>query len=235
MRPTTLLVDGTVYWVILTKDPDTHVLKDADVTPAVVIRKNGAATVDSVTIVKRAATTGIYDCEYSPAGAVEGDQFTAEESKTITGSVTASATYVDTWCFTVAADERGTNGANTVTPPTAAANATQVRTELATELGRIDAAISSRSTFAGGAVASVTDPVTVGTNNDKTGYSIAQAFPANFAALGINAFGYINRVVLVDTTATNADVADVLRINQSYTHTNDATGKTATVTITATT
>lgn len=57
-------------------------------------------------------------------------------------------------------------------PPTASANASQVRTELTTELGRIDANISSRSTFAGGAVASVTNPVTVGTNNDKTGYSL---------------------------------------------------------------
>ena len=43
----------------------------------------------------------------------------------------------------------------------------------ATSLGlsRIDATISSRSTYSGGAVASVTAAVTVGTNNDKTGYS----------------------------------------------------------------
>lgn len=58
--------------------------------------------------------------------------------------------------------------------------------------GRIDAAISTRSTFAGGAVASVTGnvggnvagsvgsvtaAVTVGTNNDKSGYSLATAPP----------------------------------------------------------
>ena len=60
-------------------------------------------------------------------------------------------------------------------PPTASANASAVRTELATELGRIDATISSRSTYAGGAVASVTAPVTVGANNDKTGYSLTSA------------------------------------------------------------
>jgi len=58
------------------------------------------------------------------------------------------------------------------TPPTAATNATAVRTELATELGRIDVAVSTRSTFAGGAVASVTAGVTVSTNNDKTGYAL---------------------------------------------------------------
>lgn len=40
---------------------------------------------------------------------------------------------------------------------------------------RIDAAISSRSTYAGGAVASVTAGVTVTTNNDKTGYGLSAA------------------------------------------------------------
>jgi hypothetical protein len=49
----------------------------------------------------------------------------------------------------------------------------------------LDAKVSTRSTYAGGAVASVTSPVTVGTNNDKAGYGLAQAFPANFASLAI--------------------------------------------------
>jgi hypothetical protein len=71
-----------------------------------------------------------------------------------------------------------------------------VRAELATELARIDLAISSRmatytqpigflaatfpatvSSYAGGAVASVTAAVTVGTNADKTGYSLTTAPP----------------------------------------------------------
>ena len=39
----------------------------------------------------------------------------------------------------------------------------------------LNATVSSRSTFAGGAVASVTAPVTVGTNNDKSGYVLAAA------------------------------------------------------------
>jgi hypothetical protein len=39
----------------------------------------------------------------------------------------------------------------------------------------LDASVSSRSTFAGGAVASVTAPVTVGSNNDKTGYVLSAA------------------------------------------------------------
>lgn len=41
----------------------------------------------------------------------------------------------------------------------------------------LDAAISSRSTYAGGAVASVTAPVTVGANNDKTGYALSVTPP----------------------------------------------------------
>lgn len=43
-----------------------------------------------------------------------------------------------------------------------------------------------------GAVGSVTAGVTVSTNNDKTGYSLTQAFPANFASLGISAAGNAN-------------------------------------------
>ena len=36
--------------------------------------------------------------------------------------------------------------------------------------------------------------------SDKTGYSLTQAFPTNFASLGINPSGHISRVTLVDTT-----------------------------------
>ena len=58
--------------------------------------------------------------------------------------------------------------------------ATGVRTELSTELGRIDATVSSRSSHTAADVWSVTTrtltafgfSVTVGTNNDKTGYSL---------------------------------------------------------------
>ena len=57
-----------------------------------------------------------------------------------------------------------------------------------------------------GAVGSVTGGVTVATNNDKTGYSLTQAFPPNFAALGINSSGHVLRVTLVDTTTTNTDM-----------------------------
>jgi hypothetical protein len=47
-----------------------------------------------------------------------------------------------------------------------------------------------------------TDQVIVTTNNDKTGYSLTQAFPSNFASLGINGSGHISRVTLTDTLTT---------------------------------
>jgi len=54
-----------------------------------------------------------------------------------------------------------------------------------------------------GAVGSVTAPVTVGTNNDKTGYSLTQAFPANFSSLGIGATGHISNVDTLTTYTGN--------------------------------
>ncbi len=43
-----------------------------------------------------------------------------------------------------------------------------------------------------GSITSVTNAVTVGTNNDKTGYSLTQSFPANFASMGISVGGVVN-------------------------------------------
>lgn len=43
-------------------------------------------------------------------------------------------------------------------------------------------------------------------NIGKSGYALTQAFPANFASLGINVSGHISRVTLVDTTTTNTDM-----------------------------
>lgn len=96
MRPTILHVGGTLYWTIQTYDPDQPgLLKDADSTPSVAVRKNGASSADSVTITKRSATTGLYDCSYNPAAEVEGDTFQFEESAAVTGTTTSSATYTN--------------------------------------------------------------------------------------------------------------------------------------------
>ena len=63
------------------------------------------------------------------------------------------------------------------------------------------------SSYAGGAVASVTgavgsvtSPVTVGANNDKTGYSLTQAFPTNFASLAITVSGAVTAGTVSDKT-----------------------------------
>jgi hypothetical protein len=112
-RPTTLLKDNTLYWVIRIYN-DSQVLVDADSTPTVAVRKNGASVGDAVTVTKRSATTGIYDCSYNPASEVEGDQFTLEESATV-----SSQAYENSWSVVVEAAERGTDGANTVSPDNA--------------------------------------------------------------------------------------------------------------------
>ena len=111
MRPAVFQVGGVVYWTLLTRNPDTGVLKDADSTPTVAVRKNGSSVADSVTVTKRSATTGIYDCSYNPAGEVEGDAFTLEESATVTGTTTSSATYNFAWNVRCVAVERGTDNA----------------------------------------------------------------------------------------------------------------------------
>jgi hypothetical protein len=64
----------------------------------------------------------------------------------------------------------------------------------AAKLDNLDAAVSSRSTFAGGAVASVTGSV---------GSIAGVTFPANFAVLGIGATGH---VLNVDTCTVNTDM-----------------------------
>lgn len=92
----------------------------------------------------------------------------------------------------------------------------------------IDAAISSRmatytqptgflaATFPTGTVANTTN-ITAGTittttnlttNNDKTGYSLTQAFPSNFSSLGITAGGHITTTDTLTngvTVTTNSD------------------------------
>lgn len=105
-RPSFLHVGGTLYWTIRLYNTTTQALVDADSTPTVAIRKNGSSTADSVTVNKRSATTGIYDCSYNPASEVEGDEFTVEET-----AVISSTTYSASWEFSVIAVERGTDDA----------------------------------------------------------------------------------------------------------------------------
>ena len=119
-RPAAMQKDTTVYWVIRLYD-SANELVDADSTPTVAVRKNGSSTADVVTVTKRAATTGIYDCSYNPASEVSGDQFTIEESATI-----SATDYSQSWEMLVVEEMRGTDSANTTTPLDAAATAAAV-------------------------------------------------------------------------------------------------------------
>ncbi len=79
-----------------------------------------------------------------------------------------------------------------------------------------------------GSVGSVTAGVTVTTNNDKTGYSLTQSFPPNFAALGISAGGHITNV---DTLTTYT--GDTPQTGDTFSLANGASGFVATKTDTA--
>lgn len=58
--------------------------------------------------------------------------------------------------------------------------------------GNVAGSVASVTGNVGGSVASVTGAVTVGTNNDKTGYSLTQSFPANFSSLSIDGSGRVD-------------------------------------------
>lgn len=152
MRPNILKKDATLTWAIRLYN-DANVLVDADTTPTVAVRKNGASTADVVTVTKRAATTGIYDCSYNPVGEAEGDLFALEET-----AVIAAVTYSNVFTVYVAEAERGTDGANTTTPPTATSIATQV-------WGYAGSRTLTAFNF----------EVTVAVNNDKLGYGLSSA------------------------------------------------------------
>lgn len=109
-RPSTFLKDTSLVWVMRLYDPaDGVTLIDADSTPTVAVRKNGSAVGDSVTVTKRAATTGIYDCSYNPASEVVGDQFTLEESTVIGGD-----TYENNFSVAVFTNDVSATSANKI-------------------------------------------------------------------------------------------------------------------------
>ena len=192
-RPKILHIGGTLYWVLRTRNPDTQVLKDADSTPSVAIRKNSASTGDSVTITKRSATTGIYDCSYNPASEIEGDEFTVEESATVTGTTTSSATYTASWEFTVVAIERGTNFANTIAPATPT-NVSDVQTALL-------AAINALNNLSAADVNDeVLDVLNVDTFAEETG--VPAATSSLRKKIGWMFMWFRNRVTQTGTTST---------------------------------
>jgi hypothetical protein len=64
-RPSSWFYQETLYWTIYSYDSSGN-LVDADFTPSVDVRLDGAGYgVTAVTVTKRASTTGIYDCSFA--------------------------------------------------------------------------------------------------------------------------------------------------------------------------
>lgn len=68
-----------------------------------------------------------------------------------------------------------------------------------------------------GSVGSVTAGVTVTTNNDKTGYSLTQSFPSNFASMAITAAGLVSPTSNVKKNTASAGFSFVM--TDATTHT----------------
>lgn len=161
--------------VIVTRDA-TGALATPSVGPAGTLFVNGVSNAASVTV----TGTNPYKWSVTLPALTAGDICSMYITATISSVATAAVVAEDT------ADTKRVSDLNdAAAAPSAATVASQVRTELTTELGRIDAAVSTRSTYAGGAVASVTgavgsvtSPVTAGTVSDKTGYALTAAYDA---------------------------------------------------------
>lgn len=105
----------------------------------------------------------------------------------VTGNVACDLQTIKTQAVTAAAG---------VTFPTSIGTSTYAGGAVASVTGNVGGNVV-------GSVASVTAGVTVTTNNDKTGYSLTQAFPTNFAALGISVGGHVSNVDTLTTYTGN--------------------------------
>jgi hypothetical protein len=65
------------------------------------------------------------------------------------------------------------------------------------------------ASVSGQVIATVTGTVVVGTNNDKTGYSLTQTFPSNFSSMSISSSGlaWVNVEKINDTTVLGTGAA----------------------------
>lgn len=138
---------GDTYCKSFTVCNSTGAAADADSTPTGTILLQGAADATVVTVTKVA--TGQYKATASALPGTAGDVIELLIAATVGGVATKAI--VDAIRLVAFSPSNTTS----------------------LGLTNLDAAISSRSTYAGGAVASVTAAVTVGTNNDKTGYKLA--------------------------------------------------------------
>ncbi len=107
------------------------------------------------------------------------------------GAITASAIAADA----IGASELATDAVTEI----AAGVWNSVRATY-TSAGSFGEGVASVQGNVTGSVNSVTTGVTVTTNNDKTGYSLTQSFPTNFASLAITAGGAVTAGTVSDKT-----------------------------------
>jgi hypothetical protein len=119
----------------------------------------------------------------------------------LASTLTTIASYIDTEVAAIKAktDNLPASPAATGSIPSAAAIATQVRTELTTELGRIDATTSSRATPAQVAT-EVSDALTVDTHGEPTE-------PPAFPATVVDMMAWVNALAL-NKTDLNKDTGE---------------------------
>jgi hypothetical protein len=125
------------------------------------------------------------------------------------GAITASA---------IAADAIGASELATDAVTEIAAGVWNSARSSYTAAGSFGQGVASVQGNVTGSVNSVTTGVTVTTNNDKTGYSLTQAFPTNFSSLSITAGGAVTvgtnndktGYTLTVTPPTSADIADAV-------------------------
>lgn len=165
-------------------------------------------------------TVGAYVGNATAALTVDANGRVQVQVGTAAGQINSSSGKVPA---TLASTDVTGNVAASVQAWSLASITTNITGNLSGSVGSVTGAVGSVT----GAVGSVTAGVTVTTNNDKTGYSLYQAFPTNFSSLSIDASG-------------NVKVQSAIKKNTAYTtfefmmtdSTNHApaTGKTVTCT-----
>jgi hypothetical protein len=174
----------------VTSSPTTGAATNADATPVATADLDGSGT-GTMALTVTNLDTGRYKVTGTiPAGRVRGDVLNVSVAATVGG--VAGKAIVDTQVLDSKRvgdlnDPGGVAQTGDAFARIGAAGAGLTALGDA-RLAHLDADVSSRSTYAGGAVASVTAPVTVGTVSDKTGYSLAAAgLDAVMVEAGVNA------------------------------------------------
>lgn len=185
-----------------------NVLTNADSTPTAIIVVNGT---DGASVTVTNITTGRYKIAASLAGRTVGDDCYILATATV-GGVTQ---HWRSSPFRIAFGAALTNsvstygGADTSGTTTLLGRLTGTR---ATNLDNLDATISGVPTavWASGTrtLSAFAFTVTVGTNNDKTGYSLTQTFPANFGSFSLDGSGR----TLLQPTQTGVTIPTVTNV-----------------------